>query len=55
MLGEHAWQGCAWGVCGMHDRGHVCRGACMLGGVHAREMALKRAVCILLECILVYI
>ena len=52
MEGVHVGGACmaggVHGVCvagGMHDR----------GGVHAREMALKWAVCILLECILVYI
>ena len=45
---------------GMHGRGHVWqrgmhgRGACMAGGVRGRrDVLLKRAVCILLECILV--
>ena len=54
----YAWPGaCMAGGCmigGMHGRGHVWQGACIAGG-HAwqERWPLQRAVCILLECILV--
>ena len=60
MAGGHAWQGDMCGgsgacmVWGMHGRGHVWRGVCMLGGHPWQEKwQLQRAVHILLECILV--
>ena len=63
MEGVHVGGACmAGGVHGVCVAGGACLtgGMCgrehaWQGGVHAREMALKRAVCILLECILVYI
>ena len=49
VAGGHAWQGCVW-------QGACMVGVCMAGG-HARQilrdMVNERAVCILLECILV--
>ena len=68
--GMHGWEGVHGRGC-VHGRGHVWQGACMAWGMHGRGMCMargmcmpqqilwymvnERAVCILLECILVFI
>ena len=67
MAGGMHGRGCAWQGGDMHGRegtcmagGHVMQGACMHGrgvcmaGGCVWHMVNERAVCILLECILVY-
>ena len=60
-LGWHAWQGHLWwGVCvagGMHGRGACMATGAMCGGGHVclERWPLQQTVCILLECILVYL
>ena len=61
MAGGVHGRGCAWqGVCmagGMCGMGHAWQGACMAEGCAwqiLRDMVNEQAVCILLECILVY-
>ena len=61
MAGGHAWQGGVHGRGACMAGGHAWQGVCVAGGVHGggcawqilRDTVNERAVCILLECILV--